>query len=1222
MSLPPEANGLRFKNFGPYLRFLARPVHKAERLLLWCRRKPALAGSLAAAALLLVAAGMMGAVSWITAGKAEQAELQVEREKVVARGEAEVRQRKEEEVRNERQAREAIVYLDDMRKAKRAWEEADFAPAWALLNAYRPRADVVDHRGWEWYYLNALVPGTELKQLCKVASHLGEVAWSPDGQRLAAVLDGENLKIWDAATGQEVLSVRAEKGTGPGLAKLFWSPDGNWLAVIEVDGRVSVLSATNGRKRSTFERKPKVADQQPGRRREAPSMYVLPLSVSWSPDSQRFVTLGYDRQTAVVCDASDGRELHTLGGHIGDVRVALWSQDGKWIITGAGGGTLKVWDAGLGREAFRLPGPDESIDAAAWKPDSQQFATLSHDDRSGRGSTRIWDLAGRKQRLELSAPAERLSMHAGLAWSRDGERLCVYGDTLLVWDAAGGTLLSRSKPGPAGALSGLIAPDFKRFANGDSVGAVETGQVEDAISLPPGRSLTPLGWSQDGSRLAVRIEPNERFRIVNQNDSVKQLLVWTPVREQMGRKGWTVPALDADAWSPDGRRFVAMPSSDGYGRGPLELKMGDPERQQFVPVRSLRKPTAAEPVVLTALSPDGQRLALAYRDLSIQVNDAGTGQVRAHFRRHTEETTPDTQLTALLWEPAGQLIASTDSAGRTWVWDAATGKERFRTDARPRPAEHLSALAAWAFEGKQLVVAQDGSTRLSFLDAATGKETRTLTPGAAVSSIAWRPKHAQLAMLSGETVTLWDSATGQSRVITRQGAGALHWSQDGQILVLGVTGRGVRLWYAADQALGLVPLPIHEGLRQGVDLALRVAWSPDQRFLTLLTREGESVTFEVATGEISARPFPSLARPRDPPAPRQGRTPQPRAMWGIALGWTAAGPRAALVSEQAVEVWDTTKERPTWSQPQAARAQETPAFFREYAWSPDGRRLATLDSENAIRLWDAASGQAVRAIPAPAPGGQRAWIPDERERKRLVWSPDGKRLALAVSTAIEVWDTDSGKHLFRLGKPPAPPAGDRLDPDKALPPMKADDDPPPQPPDAPVLALAWAPDGTRLAASSAVPQGMRVTLWDIATRQETVTVTREMHENAVSPAALAWSRDGRYFALGDMQQVQVWEAPSGLEAFALRGPARQGALGLSCARLTWTADGKRLLAQAAASSDPHAMALALRGTTYTVWDVPSRQEILTLAGPVLSPDGHWLLIGSLLKPVASTAARE
>src|SRR5947209_16743904 len=265
------------------------------------------------------------------------------------------------------------------------------------------------------------------------------VAFSPDGKRLATTSDDGTAKIWEAGSGQELLTLRGHSGS---IRSVAFSPDGKRLATAGNDGTAKIWEAGSGQELQTLG-----GHSGPVR------------SVAFSPDGKRLAT-GSDDGTAKIWEAGSGQELQTLRGHSGPVRSVAFSRDGKRLATAGDDGTAKIWEAGSGQELQTLGGHSGPVRSVAFSPDGKRLATASDD-----GTAKIWE-AGSGQELQT------LRGHTGpvisVSFSPDGKRLAAAGDdgTVKIWAAGSGQELQtvRGHIGPV--ISVAFSPNGKPAAAG------------------------------------------------------------------------------------------------------------------------------------------------------------------------------------------------------------------------------------------------------------------------------------------------------------------------------------------------------------------------------------------------------------------------------------------------------------------------------------------------------------------------------------------------------------------------------------------------------------------------------------------------------------------------------------------------------------------------------------------------------------------------------------
>jgi WD40 repeat protein len=236
---------------------------------------------------------------------------------------------------------------------------------------------------------------------------------------------------------------------------------------------------------------------------------------------------------------------------------------------------------------------------------------------------------------------------------------------------------------------------------------------------------------------------------------------------------------------------------------------------------------------------------------------------------------------------------------------------------------------------------------------------------------------------------------------------------------------------------------------------------------------------------------------------------------------------------------------------------------RSFAFSPDGKRIASSGFDGSLRIRDAATGAEHRRLVEERAVGCG----------RIAYSPDGKLLAAEDDQAIRLWDTARGKCIRKLPRAKRNQFED-------------------------LVGLAFSPDGKLLAAGE---ETGGITLWDARTgvRGEQIDPREEkLHAFAFLP------EDNRLLTVNRDGVAGVWEM-DGRRRRTFRIDPQSG---FSSAIST---DGKTLIVGIDRPAPPGGKELLAPGLT-SVWDITTGKERWRLEtqgsviGVALSPDGKTL----------------
>ena len=814
----------------------ARRPGSMERLVKWVKRSPVVA-SLLAGLVLVTVLGVSGILWKYFDAVAAEAKAELRRKQAVKAEEiAEVRRGKadtatalakaETERANENldwkdrelKRAEGMLYADNLLQAQLLWDAGNITAAQDRLAACR-----WDYRGWEhsnlrrrFYETHATfrghtgpvnsvafsadgkriatgstdrtvkvwdaASGQELHAIKGHTSPVNSVVFSPDGKRIATgsgvfqqFIPGE-LKVWDVATGQELLTLKGHNGP---VSSVAFSPDGTRLASGSGDGTVKVWDVASGQELHAFKENGPVN------------------SVAFSPDSTRLAS-GSGMLTILggvkVWDVASGQELCGLKGHTAGVDSVAFSPDGKRIASGGFDKIVKVWDAANGQELLPLKGHSERVTSVAFSPDGKRIASGSFDKM-----VKVWDA---DKGLELLTLKGHTNVVASVVFSPDGKQLASSSGGLFhpdspgelkLWDAASSQDVLALKGHTNGVWSVVFSPNGERLASGSSE-ALLPGEVkvwdaasgQDVLTLKGDirSNMNDIGiapsvvFSPDGKKLASG-SYNAPVKLWNA-DSGEELL---------SLKGNTAGVWSV-VFSPDGKRLASgvfqypkfdpvtgLPSAGGSS---VEVvKVWDTASGEVL--LTLKGHTKEIPSV--AFSPDSKRLVSGSHDQTVRVWDVATGQELLTLKGHKGP------VNSVAFGPDGNWLASGSNDRTVKLWDASSGKE-LRTF-----KGHTNSVTSVVFnhDGKRLVSGSHDQT-VKVWDAATGQELLTLKGHIWwVTSVVFRPDGNRLASAGGDwnrnspgELKLWDAASGQDSLALKGHTNRVqnvNFSADGKRIV-------------------------------------------------------------------------------------------------------------------------------------------------------------------------------------------------------------------------------------------------------------------------------------------------------------------------------------------------------------------------------------------------------------------------------------------------------
>lgn len=491
-----------------------------------------------------------------------------------------------------------------------------------------------------------------------------DVSLSRDGERIAVAATGNEIRLWQAASGTPVA---APARTGERIVALRLAPDGSRLAVATGDHQVRLWDIAAAAWRGD----------------------ALPhgdelMHLAFDNTGQRLMTTSYDG-FARLWNGSSGFPLITPLGHEAAVRYGVFATTVPLVATAGLDHAARVWDSQTGLPYCQPLRQREQTVRVAFDPGARRLVTASYD-----GFVQVWNLAPRR------IPTRELPGSTGqnvIAFSPDGRWLASGGDdgsvrwwrmpdagsfvqapghrgpvrsvefspdsrwvlsaaddrTAVVWDAATGKPAAAPFAHAATVTMATFSPDGHWVA---------TGLADGTAHLWPARGGPELR-TFEGHRAAltvVRFSPDGKWLVSGSEDRTARL--WNPEDGQPA--GEIIRHMDGVTWadfSPDSQLLVTS-SGDNRARiwrVPSAEPVGQPLRHRRTVTRAL-------------FTQNGRRVLTVSLDRTARVWDALTGEALGEPLPHDS--------------PSTRIVLSRDSSrvltggwnGRVRLWDTDSGE--------------------------------------------------------------------------------------------------------------------------------------------------------------------------------------------------------------------------------------------------------------------------------------------------------------------------------------------------------------------------------------------------------------------------------------------------------------------------------------------------------------------------------------------------------------------
>jgi serine/threonine protein kinase/lipid-A-disaccharide synthase-like uncharacterized protein len=383
----------------------------------------------------------------------------------------------------------------------------------------------------------------------------------------------------------------------------------------------------------------------------------------------------------------------------------------------------------------------------------------------------------------------------------------------------------------------------------------------------------------------------------------------------------------------------------------------------------------------------------------------------AFFTSSTQIASGSPNLSRMAWDPNGRFLATIMQGDGVRIWDTEAQIQHSFIDWSTHFASVSESPMQWSHDGMQLaVISTSGNLKLHLMESKKtidGPRVSLEEKGSVVTGIEWGPDDSWLAIAESKRTQFINTKTHEVAAIWP--ISIVAWNHDHS------------RWFC-EQGIGDSD---SAEIRVAVSLNRASVWSPDGRWIASAngdrvfvvdTNNGKTVQEYSIRNAIGPIWFPSSDR-----LLVSGRVLRN-------LGWSAKdseitldNPITVVESSRDGSIVAIANQNSSHIQVLDSRGNIQSTFNGHASpvvaidWRHDDQRIASLDTDGKVRVWDVYNGGQVQVFSLFDEGNNSKQI--NQADWQVHWSPDDNQLAAcAAGTNIQVWEPESGAIQGQLTK--------------------------------------------------------------------------------------------------------------------------------------------------------------------------------------------------------------